>query len=482
MIIMNTNQIYNKLVAGLFCCFLFIVPCFLSSCESWVDVTPDDRIVETTVFERQQGYQKLLNGLYSGMTSSSLYGKNLSVLNDLLAKVYNIGSSHYYSSIAHYQYGDTDAKSLTDPVWEKGYSLIANANTIIEHTNDADCPLSDRQKSRIKAEALAVRAYLHLDLLRLFGPIPSEFNKQAIPYQTSSKLDVMPFESGTQVMNKIKADLNEAASLLQNSEPLLFPDMYDADDIDSRPFRMNYFAVKAILARAYLYEGDKTNAFREATEVINAGEKFFPASSNRNDRLFSSEILFGLYDMQRAANIHNAVFSPTLNTYKLLTVSGTLGSGRLAEWYDDLNDYRYRVWALDVVDGVDIVYLQKFNTALDAGIGNFAIPLVRMGEMYLIAAECAAGGADAGRYINTLRNRRNCFSVEVGSDNLRDCLTLEYRKELLGEGQLFFYFKRCEMQQLPYAEQASGSATMNLGSYVVPLPDSERSMRAELSE
>ena len=119
----------------------------------------------------------------------------------------------------------------------------------------------------------------------------------------------MPFETGTQIMTKIKADLTEAANLLKDSEPLLFPDAYDADMIASRPFRMNYFAVKAILARAYLYEGDKSNALREAVEVINAGEQYFPACTDKNDRLFSSEVLFGLYDMERASHIHNALFS-----------------------------------------------------------------------------------------------------------------------------------------------------------------------------
>lgn len=479
---MNTKQIYNKLIAGLFCCSLSIVPCLLSSCESWVDVTPNDRIVETTVFERQQGYQKLLNGLYSGMTSSSLYGKNLSALNDVMAKVYNIGNSHAYAYTSHYNYGNDEAKAILDPIWAKGYSLISNANTIIEHIDDADSPLTGRQQNRIKAEALAVRAYMHLDLLRLYGPIPSELNKQAIPYQTSSKLDVMPFETGTQIMAKIKADLTEAANLLKDSEPLLFPDAYDADMIASRPFRMNYFAVKAILARAYLYEGDKSNALREAVEVINAGEQYFPACTDKNDRLFSSEVLFGLYDMERASHIHNALFSPYLENYYRLTVSGNLGSGRLVEWYDDQNDYRSKIWALDVVDGVDIVYMNKFNTVADMGIVNYTIPLVRMGEMYLIAAECATSEADANKYINTLRNRRSCFSVEVNSGNLRDYLTLEYRKELLGEGQLFFYFKRCEMQQLPNSEADAGNVGMSLSSYVVPLPDSERSMRAELNE
>ena len=484
LIIMNTKQIYNKLIAGLFCCFLFIVPCLLSSCESWVDVTPDDRIVETTVFERQQGYQKLLNGLYSGMSSTSLYGRNMSALIDVMGQIYLVDKYHNYGPIAHFNYGEDQAKNMVSTIWNNSYSIISNANALIEHTDDADCPLSERQKSRMKAEALTVRAFIHFDLLRLFGPVPSEMSNRAIPYQTSSKLDVQPFETGAQILSKIKADLTEAVRLLQTTEPLLNPDNYTADDLASRPYRFNYFAVKAVLARVYLYEGDKANALREATEVINAGEQFFPAttsaaagSSSTPDRVFSSEVLFGLYDTSRSTHLYNTLFTPTLTEYNILTVAGGLGTGRLAEWYDDQNDYRYKIWAVDVEDGNDKLHQQKYKNVTDGGDLNFIIPLVRMGEMYLIAAECATNTADATKYLNTLRNRRNCFSVELSDTNLRDYLTLEFRKEMLGEGQMFFYFKRCEMTQLPNSERTEGTISMSLSSYVVPLPDSELSMR-----
>ena len=473
----------------MFCCFLFVVPCFLSSCESWVDVTPDDRIVETTVFERQQGYQKLLNGLYSGLSSTTLYGRNMSAVIDVMGQIYRVDKYHNYGPIAHFSYEENQAKDMVSSIWEKSYSIISNANALIEHTNDADCPLSERQKSRMKAEALAVRAFLHFDLLRLFGPIPSELSKQAIPYQTSSNLDVQPFETGTQILTKIKADLSEAIILLQASEPLLNPDNYSADDLESRPYRFNYFAAKAVLARVYLYEGDRANALREATDVINAGEIFFPAttsaaatSTTSPDRVFSSEILFGLYDTSRNTHLYNSLFTPTLNSYNILTMAGGLGTGRLLEWYDDQNDYRYKIWAVDVVDGNDVLYQQKFKDVTDGGNLNYLIPLVRMGEMYLIAAECASSTADATKYLNILRNRRNCFSVELDDMNLRDYLTLEFRKELLGEGQMFFYFKRCEMTQLPYSEMEEGNTSMSLSSYVVPLPESERNMRAGLND
>jgi hypothetical protein len=56
-------------------------------------------------------------------------------------------------------------------------------------------------------------------------------------------------------------------------------------------------------------------------------------------------------------------------------------------------------------------------------------------------------------------------------------VTLEFRKEMLGEGQLFFFYKRRALQNVPNGALATGNVNVSLNSYVVPLPDSETSQR-----
>ena len=104
-----------------------------------------------------------------------------------------------------------------------------------------------------------------------------------------------------------------------------------------------------------------------------------------------------------------------------------------------------------------------------------------MGEMYLIAAECAPSTDEAGTWINTLRNHRNSFSVSVDTDNLANYIQMEYRKEFLGEGQMFFYMKRNALENIPNGKNESGNMSMELGNYVLPLPDGETSMREGLN-
>lgn len=73
-------------------------------------------------------------------------------------------------------------------------------------------------------------------------------------------------------------------------------------------------------------------------------------------------------------------------------------------------------------------------------IQNTMIPMLRLGEMYLIAAESESETLNDGLpYINTLRNKRGISNL--GSLTTTE-LTYEYMRELYGEGQLFYFYKR----------------------------------------
>ena len=70
------------------------------------------------------------------------------------------------------------------------------------------------------------------------------------------------------------------------------------------------------------------------------------------------------------------------------------------------------------------------------------IKVIRLSEMYLIAAEAALhGGGDAATYINTLRSNRIDGYAGVASVDLNDIID-ERRKELFAEGQIAFDYWR----------------------------------------
>ena len=296
------------------------------------------------------------------------------------------------------------------------------------------------------------------------------------------------------MLGLIVADLQDALDLLAVSDPYLATDdeleLYSETDLDYRQYRMNYFATKALLARVYLWQGERSLAFTMATEVIQEAkrgeEELFPfvtyadaTNASTPDRVFSTEVLFGSYNSLRR-DIFEALFAPTLESTALLTMAGNYTTGRINELYDDENDYRYKIWATYNNNGMAVLYHRKYEELSSNVEYNYMVPLIRMSEMYLIAAECCDDPGEAVGYLNALRNARNCFSVSPTADLLQTYITAEYRREMLGEGQLFYYYKRKEMVNIPDGTQATSTMNVDLTKYVIPLPDSETSQRTDV--
>mgnify|MGYP003307262422 CR=1 FL=1 len=69
---------------------------------------------------------------------------------------------------------------------------------------------------------------------------------------------------------------------------------------------------------------------------------------------------------------------------------------------------------------------------------RYMVPLIRLSEVYLIAAE-ATGDVT---YLNRLRNTRGISRVYDLSEVTVEALQEEYAKEFFAEGQLFYFYKR----------------------------------------
>lgn len=48
------------------------------SCEDWFDVKPDNQVSSDDLYSTGSGYRMQLNGIYMGLSETSLYGENLS--------------------------------------------------------------------------------------------------------------------------------------------------------------------------------------------------------------------------------------------------------------------------------------------------------------------------------------------------------------------------------------------------------------------
>jgi hypothetical protein len=486
----------TRLSAGFANCILPIAFCFLfGSCKKWIDVKPSDRLAEDQLFSTREGYLSALNGVYVELTNADIYGENMTVSSlDVMAQYYYmVLSTHRFYNFTTFSYTADNTKLIFDNMWKKAYELIVNCNVIIERSGEnGNELLPGAYFGMVKGEALALRAMLHFDMLRLFGPIYStaDKDKPCIPYNTSSRPQVSALLGSEAIMQHIIDDLTTAAALLKEADPIITEGVRNGanptgtNDLYFRQYRLNYYAVKALLARAYLWKQDKENAGKQAREildeVLNPAKPIFKIGTSNSgpslsefDHLFLSEVMFSLYTISRQ-NIYTGFFAPDLDPNVRLSFNNNDDNlSRRNELYDDQNDYRLKAWMIQNNTSGSFLTHVKFGVT-SKGPGSYMMPLIRLSEVILIAAECSNSVSEGATWLNRLRTGRNCVSLSPGTTaQLKDLITREFRKEVIGEGQLFFYYKRNAMTAVPNNTALTGTKTMSLNNYVVPLPVSE---------
>lgn len=478
--------------------YTMIIACttLFASCDSWLEVKPYDQIAEGELQKSEEGYQKMLNGIYIDLNSDALYGQTLSVeMIEVMGGAYTIGTDNSvwgnYKDLSSYQYNTEYWRNRLDQTWNKAYALILNCNKILETIDGNKNLFTDGSYYIIKGEALALRAMLHFDMLRLFGPVYSkDSDKKAIPYYTKQTNSPEPILTAQEVMEKITTDYEDALNYLANDPVKTEGTMMSSTENGSsnflryRALRLNYYAVEALMARAYLYMGNKTEAFKYATDVIKtADQNIFPfvdknlviGSPADPDRIFSSEVLFALTNTSRGT-IHKNFFDPSRLPNYVFRMDDSMmsnlvyGGAATTGGYQD--DYRYR--ACWMATGSNRYFYKYSDMVANGSIQNTMIPMVRLGEMFLIAAESQSGDLKAGvQYVNALRRNRGVASLTTLTPDL---LKYEYIRELYGEGQLFYLYKRLNSDIITSATSSKNPKASDL-IFVVPLPDTETENR-----
>lgn len=478
--------------------YTMIIACttLFASCDSWLEVKPYDQIAEGELQKSEEGYQKMLNGIYIDLNSDALYGQTLSVeMIEVMGGAYTIGTDNSvwgnYKDLSSYQYNTEYWRDRLDQTWNKAYALILNCNKILETIDGNKNLFTDGSYYIIKGEALALRAMLHFDMLRLFGPVYSkDSDKKAIPYYTKQTNSPEPILTAQEVMEKITTDYEDALNYLANDPVKTEGTMMSSTEDGSsnflryRALRLNYYAVEALMARAYLYMGNKTEAFKYATDVIKtADQNIFPfvdknlviGSPADPDRIFSSEVLFALTNTSRGT-IHKNFFDPSRLPNYVFRMDDSMmsnlvyGGAATTGGYQD--DYRYR--ACWMATGSNRYFYKYSDMVANGSIQNTMIPMVRLGEMFLIAAESQSGDLKAGvQYVNALRRNRGVANLTTLTPDL---LKYEYIRELYGEGQLFFLYKRLNSDIITSATSSKNPKASDL-IFVVPLPDTETENR-----
>lgn len=466
-----------------------LTPVF-TSCEDWFDVQPKTEVKADDLFDTEGGFKRALIGIYTQMASNDTYGaEGTLAFTEVLSGAYT-GVKHnqneYYKA-SFYDYEDSRNVSRINKLWSANYATIANINNLLENIDEKQAIFNEGIYEVIKGEALALRAYIHFDLLRNFAPAAiNGLETSAIPYVDAVSTVPFPQLTVAQIINRTIDDLMEAESLLKDYDPIgpafetYEEDIQGKTSVDQgadassflmfRKERMNYYAVLGTLARIHLYRGgedDKTEAYKYANDVINS-EKFAlidsKTFSNQTYTAFimanmAQEYLFSIYkrDLTESVNEKHFKYDHTY-TYKTLEIN----EARRNQYYET-----------DKYGGVADIRFNKFFNINGDGLSYYLakyeykqynvkrIPLLKISEMYLIIAE----STNSVGHLQALRRMRGLKNMAPGT-SLQEEIEAEYRKEFLGEGQMFYYFKRLN--------KLVNNDMTDTRMFVLPIPDAEK--------
>lgn len=142
----------------------------LSACNKWFDVTPVSEVRDEQHFKTVKGFQQSLTGCYIALSEYDLYGRDLSwFLPEMMAHQYRDPVTETDRAIFNHNYREKTVFNRVEGIWNKLYNVIVNANDALIKLEERKSILTPMEYAIIKGEFLAIRAYVHLDLLRYFG-------------------------------------------------------------------------------------------------------------------------------------------------------------------------------------------------------------------------------------------------------------------------------------------------------------------------
>ena len=436
-----------------------ILAASLSSCvNDWLDVAPSDGTDAGAALTSSSDLAAARTGMYKALKGNSnlvdYYGQQFFVYGDVHAgddyQYNNIGGSNrasfYYDM--NYQTASefTSSTSSSNVAWKSPYIVIGRANRIIAAAEGGALSDAAEAKATIDqyaAEAKVLRALAHFDLVRIYGKPYTEDQGASlgVPLVTGVlESNAKPARSTVaEVYTQVVKDLTEAISS-------------NALATETEPGYVSVWGAKAILSRVYLNMGDYANALSVAEDIIkNSGaalwtrDQYFKAwdASTPNE----SEFLFRL-------NVAGSTDNNDLNGignlqqrdgYKEMVATKKFVDMLTSDPEDVRNEMFLPATAAKEVAtyGTNKVYLNKLR-GQGGNLRNVTIvPIIRLSEVYLTAAECAFRNNDktkAVEYLNDLVKNRTTTEASLATvDNITlERILIERRKELIGEGQRYF--------------------------------------------
>lgn len=440
----------------------------LSACDKdFLEVEPRGTVLESNYYSNPQEAFAGLVAAYDplGWEAGGTF-HNIAAINGASDDAYagGGGSSDMNTWQVWNNYTLDPAIGPQSEYWNRNYTGISRANTILEKVQAGIPGMDNAMQARFIAEAKFLRAYYYFDLVRLFRNVPLITNSLSTE-QIYNVTQAKPEE----VYAQVEKDLTEAIQNLPKTVPA-----------SSEGGRVTQGAAKALLGKVHLYQKEWSQAAAQLADVngtpggtsqygyklmSNFGAIFSPANK------FNSESIFEIVHTS-VANGHWGAF-PNIEGNIAVTMMGPrgyAGSTYVAGWgfnpltLDLVNAlkgdprYKHTVANLDSLEKAGVASYEKGYQNTGYFVEKYAPkaawkstgggePLlnwpndyieIRLADTYLMEAEALIqGGGDLARaaaLLNAVRARVGLAPVAATLDNVYR----ERRLELATEGHRWY--------------------------------------------
>ena len=482
---MKTN-IYNKVRAIL----LLLAPCSLllfASCEDYLNTVSKSALTTDNAYAKAAGVDQDLTGVYGCLKP---FAKYYFVMSEFRSdNLFNITEARTREESDCAQFNTTGLlnDAIVSSCWADHYTLIAAANVLLDHIDEAE--MSESVKRQYIAETRFLRGLAYFDMVRFFGRVPVSLHEispeEAFALGQSEAIDVYN--------QAIVPDLQYAVENLQET----------ATDYlgNPRSERVTKTAAQALLGKVYLqmagyplYQDTKDKAQSLFAEVLKNMNKYWKNSMSDWNLMWVHEndnknFIFEIqYIAEKNQGNPATPYSRSGNTYADDYCNANLTTGSHVYVERDLQDHFLITSDIDNGDGTTTTeYIDKrlygtINTGqtyneetgqyeggatdqnnfctkffehkikrkslglsdMDAEITDRTFwpqnwPVLRIEDVMLLYAECVGNTTEGYQYLNMIRQRAGLSELkELSADAFQKAVAFERRCELLGEGHRWF--------------------------------------------
>ncbi|MBA5791561.1 RagB/SusD family nutrient uptake outer membrane protein [Flavobacterium sp. xlx-214] len=436
-----------KIITSLVLCLIIL------GCEEFLEIeTPKDQIDQNVIFDDEKMAVAAISNVYTQLRSNGFFVGNrlgsgylLGCYTDELEVVNPQISNHK----SFYENTVLSNNAAVNDLWTASYQQIFSVNSILEGLSRSS-NLSTETKNQIRGEALAIRGMLHFYLTNTFGSVPyistTDYNANKIT--TKMLVD--------EVIKNVLNDLLEAEGLLTVNYP------------STEKIRLNQIAVKALLARVYLYKNDWVSAKKYADDVISIKNN----ELEQIDSVFLKDSKSAIWQLKAENSTKN-----TLEAIEYIFQTIPAPQSKITEVLInsfEKGDLRKKNWLKFIGDSDSYACAYKYKVLGNSSPSKEYSVILRVEEMYLVSAESAAEMLDfetGNNLLNIIRSRAGLSSIHLQSkEELIEAILHERRLEFFCEfGHRFFDLKRRNLlNNLSHIKQ-----NWKPFHQLLPLPESE---------